>query len=72
MAPHRPRPGPRLRRISRDTVLFSAGILGVTHETLTSGKVERPYLLAVFAGMMGPPAFLRADEKRRESKDDEQ
>jgi hypothetical protein len=48
-------------RISRDTVLFSAGLLGVLHETLfTDG--ERASLLFLFAAMMGLPVFLRRDE----------
>lgn len=48
----------------RDVILFSAGILGVLHETVFTA-LERPTLLLLFAGMMGLPAFLRADEKRR-------
>jgi hypothetical protein len=52
----------RASRVSRDTVLFTFGLLGVIHETaLTDG--ERIYLLAMFAGMMGLPVFLRKDEK---------
>lgn len=47
----------------RDTVLFCAGLLGVVHQTLV-GPVE-PTLLLLFAGMMGLPAVIRADEKGR-------
>lgn len=54
----------RLVTIPRDTVLFIAGLLGVLHETLFS-ESDRPQLLLVFAGMMGLPAFLRADEARK-------
>lgn len=50
--------------ISRDTVLFIGGLLGVLHETVAS-KSDRPTLLILFAGMMGLPAFLRADEARK-------
>jgi hypothetical protein len=46
----------------RDIVLFSAGLLGVVHQTLV-GPVE-PTLIVLFAAMMGLPAFLRADEKK--------
>ncbi len=56
-----------LPKISRDTVLFAVGLLGVLHETLVA-TAERPTLLILFAGMMGLPAFLRADEARK--KDD--
>lgn len=51
-------------RLSRDTVLFVAGLLGVGHETLLQ-DAERPALLVLFGGMMGLPAFLRADESRK-------
>jgi hypothetical protein len=56
---------PRKRRwtgISRDTVLFVAGMVGLLHETLSAG-VERPILIAAFLAMMGLPLFLRADER---------
>lgn len=48
--------------IGRDTILFTAGLLGVIHETLWA-SAERPTLLILFAGMMGLPAFLRRDER---------
>jgi hypothetical protein len=51
-------------RISRDSVLFAGGLLGVLHETVLS-KADRPTLLLLFAAMMGLPAFLRADEKKK-------
>lgn len=47
---------------TRDFVLFAAGLAGVAYETLVK-EVDRPALLAVFAGMMGLPAFLRRDER---------
>lgn len=53
------------RHISRDSMLFAGGLLGVLHETVLT-NVERPSLLVLFGGMMGLPAFLRADEKRKE------
>lgn len=52
-------------RISRDGVLFAAGLLGVLHETAFVNE-ERPTLLLLFAAMMGLPAFLRADEARKQ------
>lgn len=53
-------------RVSRDTVLFAAGILGVVHETIIA-STERPQLLMMFAAMMGLPAFLKADEAKKGS-----
>ena len=45
-------------RLSRDIVLFTAGLLGVAHETVVYNS-ERPSLLILFAGMMGLPLYLR-------------
>lgn len=56
---------PRLGGISRDTVLFVAGLGGIAHETLLSNGVERPTLLFLFGAMCGLPLFLRADERTR-------
>lgn len=52
----------RTYRVARDTVLFSAGLIGIAHETFINHG-ERPSLLVLFAGMIGLPVFLRADEK---------
>jgi hypothetical protein len=52
-------------QFSRDSLLFLGGLLGVLHETLLT-NVERPSLLVLFGGMMGLPAFLSADAKRKE------
>jgi hypothetical protein len=48
----------------RDVVLFTGGMVGIGHETLIA-SAERPTLLMLFAAMIGLPAFLRADESRR-------
>lgn len=53
-------------RIGRDSVLFSAGLAGVFHETVIA-EAERPTLLLLFATMIGLPAFLRADERKSEN-----
>jgi hypothetical protein len=50
-------------RVSRDTILFTVGLLGIAYETLVD-KADRPTLLILFAAMVGLPAFLRADEAR--------
>jgi hypothetical protein len=54
---------PWYSRITRDIILFTGGLLGVAHETLL-GSAERPFLLAIFGGMMGMPVFLRRDESQ--------
>lgn len=60
-------------RITRDTVLFVAGLAGVFYETVFT-KGDRPSLLFLFGAMIGLPAFLRSDEKnsnsRRRDKED--
>lgn len=56
----------RRRRVTRDGVLFAAGLAGVAYETLHSGG-DRPTLLLLFAAMMGLPAFLQKDDKRTEN-----
>jgi hypothetical protein len=43
--------------VIRDVLLFSAGLIGVGHETIIA-TTERPTLLILFAAMMGLPAFL--------------
>lgn len=55
-------PSPRLR-ITRGTVLFTGGLLGVAHETLAR-SADRPTLLLLFAAMMGLPAFISQDERK--------
>lgn len=57
-------PARRRWRLSRDSVLFIAGLAGVVYETvITQG--ERPTLLLLFAAMVGLPAFLRDDESKQ-------
>lgn len=54
-----PRPTARL---SRDTILFGAGMAGIAYETL-SGRSD-PTLVVAFIGMLGSPLIIRTDEKR--------
>lgn len=49
-------------KVTRDGALFLAGLALITNEALRTHG-ERPYLLMIFAGMMGLPVFLRRDEK---------
>ncbi len=51
-------------RLSRDTALFLGGLAGIVHETVIS-ETDRPTLLLLFAAMVGLPAFLRSDEKKK-------
>lgn len=55
-------------KITRDVVLFGTGLILTIHETLFYRGEERPYLLMMFAGMMGLPVFLRQDEKGKPQK----
>lgn len=59
----------RWPRLSRDAVLFLAGLVGIAHETVIA-DADRPTLLFLFATMVGLPAFLRNDELHF-GKDDE-
>ena len=52
----------RWPKITRDTILFTAGVLGAANEAIFRDS-ERPALLMLFAGMMGLPVFLRKDER---------
>lgn len=58
----------KARRLTRDGVLLVAGLAGLFWET-TQHNAERPFLLMVFAGMIGLPAFIpknySSDEGRR-------
>jgi hypothetical protein len=60
-----------LARVSRDTVLFTAGLIGFTHEVVFGSSTERPTLLLICAALMGLPVFLRTDEKRQEDEEKE-
>lgn len=60
MRPGKPQ---RWRGITRDSVLFAVGLLGILHETLLHSGIERPTLTLVFAAFMGAPIFFRADER---------
>lgn len=40
----------------RDLALFLAALAGVAHETVWA-RAERPYLLALFASMLGLPVI---------------
>lgn len=53
-------------RVSRDTILFTAGLLGFAHEVVLGRAAERPTLLLGCLAMMGLPVFLRSDEKRQD------
>jgi hypothetical protein len=54
-----------VRRVTRDTVLFIGGLAGIAHETLLATS-QRTELLLLFAAMVGLPAFLRADDRKKD------
>lgn len=56
-----PRWLPKDGKDARTWLLFIGGLAGVTYETLAA-QGDRPYLLVIFASMMGLPLFLRRDE----------
>lgn len=51
--------------LKRKSILFVLGLLGIANEAQRNGT-ERPTLLILYAGMVGLPAFLKADEKIQE------
>ncbi len=53
-------------QISRDSILFFSGLIGVGYETFGE-NAERPTLLILFGAMMGLPVFLNADEARKQN-----
>lgn len=55
---------PSFLKVSRNTVLFIVGLLGVAHETLIE-HTDRPTLLLLFGAMIGLPVFIRQDEKKQ-------
>lgn len=55
-------------KITRDTILFCAGLLGVLYQTVVE-HADRPVLLALFGAMMGLPVFLGRDEKKAAPKE---
>jgi hypothetical protein len=46
----------------RDVTLFFGGVIGVFYETIFT-QADRPYLLVVFAAMMGLPTFFASSNK---------
>lgn len=54
--------------LTRDVVIFVVGLLGIAHETVIV-ETERPFLLALFAAMIGLTGFLRAEDERKKRDD---
>ena len=55
---------PSLLKVLRSVALFTVGIGGVIYEIVVD-HTERPTLLILLGAMVGLPAFLKTDEKRR-------
>ena len=51
-------------RVTRDSLLFLVGLVGIVEQTV-GPSVDRPYLLALFAWMVGLPVFLNTDLRRQ-------
>lgn len=49
----------------RDALLFSVGLFGVINELVIEDQ-PRPYALLFLASLLGLPAILNLDEKRRD------
>lgn len=56
-------------KIGRDTLLFLTGLVFSAHEVFVA-NAERPSILVFCAMLLGLPAFLRYDEKRRANGED--
>jgi hypothetical protein len=63
------RPQVSFRQV-RDPLLFLTGLGLTVHEAVFYSGPERVGLMFLFAGMMGLPAFLRADERRADTPDE--
>lgn len=48
--------GKRRPRVTRDVLLFGVGLALTSYESIAR-QGERPYLIALYAGMMGLPVF---------------
>jgi hypothetical protein len=51
--------------VLRDIILFFGGLAGIAYQ-LVAAKVVEPTLTVVFAAMMGLPAALWGDHKRKD------
>lgn len=57
------RRAPKITAAVRDSILFLTGIALIVNEVVIRDGPERPTVLLLLAGMVGLPAFLRADER---------
>ena len=55
---------PLIRDAARDVLLIVAGLAGIFHETVLAAT-PRDSLLVLFGAMIGLPAFLHADERKK-------
>lgn len=59
----------RRLKVGRDSLLFLSGLVFSAHEVFIA-QVERPSILVFCAMLLGLPAFLRLDERRRAGRED--
>lgn len=57
-------------RTLRDVILFVLGVLGIVHETIVIEQ-ERPFLLVLFASMVGLTGIIRGIELDVQKSDQE-
>ncbi len=57
------RAGPVIAAAWRDTILFVVGLSLIVNEAVLRQGPERYGLLVLFAGMVGLPVIMRADER---------
>lgn len=55
----------RRLRISRDSIIFTAGLAGFIYQ-ITNNGIERPTYMIACLFMMGVPAFLKMDDSVRD------
>lgn len=60
-----------LPTIGRDTVIVAVALGLIVHEAVLREGDGRPFLIGLFAAMLGLPAIVRADAVRRDQLDDE-
>ena len=53
------------QRLTRDTVILTVGLGLIVYEAAFRTGQERPFLIGLYASMIGLPAILRADEARQ-------
>lgn len=59
------------KKITRDRIIWTVGILGIIYEVFID-HVEKPTVLIALLAMMGVPPVLRSDEAIQAAKPDDE